>query len=86
LGVGVGGVRFPLTCFAFDCAMDRNPVDKSTAEAGEIADIPSEDDIFNAKLKDEEGRDSGFLIKWKTSLGAYIMASEDSHVSLDANM
>lgn len=62
------------------------PVDVSRAEAGEIADSPGSDDIFNATLRNQDREKTGYLIKWKTSKGAYFMASDDSHVSLDAMM
>ncbi len=63
-----------------------DPVDKSTAESGEIADCPTSDEIFNATLRDEGGEATGYFIKWRTSPGAFIMADEDSYTSLDANM
>jgi hypothetical protein len=66
--------------------MSDDPVDTSTAESGEVAPMPDDNEIFNANLRDSDGEESGYLIKWKTSIGAYIMADEDSHVSLDAYM
>lgn len=62
------------------------PVEKSTAGPGEIANVPLPHQIFNAQLKNRDGEKSGYTIDWKTSAGAYLIASNDSHVSLDAKM
>lgn len=63
-----------------------NPVRKSIAEAGEIADLPGDNEIFNTFLYNEADEKIGYVIKWKTSAGAYFKADADSHVSLDEMM
>lgn len=62
------------------------PVDVSRAGPGEIADSPSPDDVFSMQLSDTNDENNGFVINWKTSEGAYLMAAEGSYASLDSRL
>lgn len=63
-----------------------NPVAESKSPAGEIADVPESGDIRCFHLWDSDDTLNGYLIDWKTSDEATIMADSDSFVSLDSMM
>lgn len=58
-----------------------DPVDVSTAEAGDIADEPGDGDLLGLELSDEDDDTYGFLIKWGD--GEWIFAKKPDYEGLN---
>jgi hypothetical protein len=63
--------------------MDDLDSSRSVAEAGEIADEPTDEQIKDTALTADGDEISGFMIRWKTSQTAYLVADSDSYANLE---
>lgn len=61
--------------------VDREPVERSRAGPGEIADSPESGDIKSIEVEDREGDPTGFLLKWAGD-GQWMYAGKQSYVEL----
>lgn len=58
------------------------PNERPNADSGEVAPIPMENEVQSYFLSDGFGNETGYVMKWSTSLSSYIISGKESHVSL----